>query len=145
MADRRRRSAQKAEASVDDFLRDIEQSGAVPTGLSPQEAVSGVLCALTLRIEAGEARDFLVSMPPTVQQLISRCVHHRDEHAAVFERSQFLRLVGDHLGLGQPEAESVARAVLAAVQTWLPRSQQDDVRSQLPPDIEALWPPVRAA
>jgi uncharacterized protein (DUF2267 family) len=127
--------------SVERFFGRIEQSRVLPSSISVLDAVSAVLCTLSQRVTAGEARDFVAAMPPDLEALLAPCVLHRDERPETFGRVEFLRRVADHLRIEPVQAEALARAVFAAMNEELPRGQIDDVESQLPPDLKDLWRP----
>jgi uncharacterized protein (DUF2267 family) len=132
----------RAADQTEKFFRDIEQSGALPDGVSAIDAVAAVLCTLTMRLSGGEARDFAGAVPRKLRRILNRCAIHREEQPEKFDRRTFLRYVGGHLEVGPAAAERLSRVVFAAVRTLLPEDEILDVESQLPRDLVELWNPI---
>jgi uncharacterized protein (DUF2267 family) len=128
-----------AEQSARVLFHDLEQSGALPEGISAEDAASAVLCTLTRRLSGGEARDFAHAGPPAVRPFLIRCTRHRDEHSETFDRNTFLRYVAEHLGIDTDAADRLSRAVFAAAQKQMPPKEVDDAASQLPDELRELW------
>jgi len=120
-------------------LDDIERSGALPAGVGAAEAAAAVLCVLSLRISADEAREVVRLLPADVSSLLHPCARHRSAPAAVFDRGEFLRRVGEHLVVSTQEAERITRAVFDAVRMWLPGRDVREIGVQLPDDLRDLW------
>jgi uncharacterized protein (DUF2267 family) len=118
---------------------EIEKRAQLPAGTSAADAFSAVMCVLCGRISGGEVRDVLLSLPTNLRPLVERCAAHRSEPAAVFDKQELLKRVAAHLGVATAAAESVARAVFAAVKRLLPEKEVRDVASQLPPELVELW------
>jgi uncharacterized protein (DUF2267 family) len=127
------------EEATERFFRHIQQSGAVPSGISAEQAATAVLCTLTMRVTGGQARDYVASIPQPLSALLIPCVQHRGEQPEKFDRAGFLQRVTDHLGVSMEDAERISRAVFAAVRSDLPQREADDVESQLPRDLAELW------
>lgn len=124
------------------IFRDVERSGVLPRGVGAADAVSAVLCPLSMRISGGEALDLLESLPPSIQTMLRPCVRHRVEQPELLGRDDLLRRVADHLVIAPADAERVIRAVCEAVRRVLPRKEASDVESQPPADIRELWRPA---
>lgn len=121
------------------LLTEIAEHAPLPAGVTAVDAFAAVMCIFTQRLSGGEARDVLLGLPDALHPLIARCVRHRDEPGAVFDRDQLLRSVADDLGTAPPLAEWIILAVFAAVQHALPAKEVRDVARQLPADLGALW------
>ncbi len=121
------------------LVAEIEENAALPEGVLAAEAFEAVMCLLTLRVSRGEARDVLMSLPQTLQPLLTRCTLHRGENAVTFDRDEFLHRLAQHLGTSVDRAEQTSRAVFAATKRVLPPKEVDDVSSQLPQDLRELW------
>jgi uncharacterized protein (DUF2267 family)/quercetin dioxygenase-like cupin family protein len=119
----------------------IQRDAELPPGTSAENAFSAVMCALCDRISGGEARDLLLGLPESVRPLLERCVVHRGEPSAVFDRDQLLQRIAAHLGTEPSTAERITRAVFAAVRRVLPEKEILDVASQLPAELVDLWQP----
>jgi uncharacterized protein (DUF2267 family) len=120
-------------------MAEIEANGALPEGLLAADAFEAVMCLLSGHLSGGEARDVLLSLPQSLQPLVTRCVLHRGEQAAVFDSGEFLSRLADHLGTSIDRAEQTARAVFGATKRVLPPKEVRDVAGQLPPDLRVLW------
>ena len=121
------------------LLAEIAEHAPLPPGVTAVDAFAAVMCMFTQRLSGGEARDVLLGLPAALHPLITRCIRHRDEQGAVFDRDQLLRSVADDLGTAPPLAEWIILAVFTAVQHALPAKEVRDVASQLPADLGALW------
>ncbi|MFW5879115.1 MAG: DUF2267 domain-containing protein [Myxococcota bacterium] len=121
------------------FVGEVEESGTIPSEISAQNALSGVICTLTRRVSRGQARDYAGSMPPVLKSVLSPCVMHRDEKGEKFDLQGFLQRVAEHLNVTGQQAESISRAVFRALHKHLPSHEVDDLESQLPPDLAELW------
>jgi uncharacterized protein (DUF2267 family) len=125
------------------FFARIWESGALPPNVTPESAASAVLCVLSCRLPGGQAGDLREAMPGPLRDLFQSCPRHRRDPPETFDREEFLRRVGEHLGITPDQAETVARAVFVALQDEVPsiRREVDDVESQLPRDLKELWRP----
>ncbi len=128
-----------AEEPTEKFFREIEQSGTLPAGISAPEAASSVLCALTMRISGGAARELATWAPATLRRLIDRCVMIRGERPEIFDRATFVGHIADDLHIASDAAERLARTVFAAVRARLPPQEIKNIDSQLPRDLLNLW------
>jgi uncharacterized protein (DUF2267 family) len=122
-----------------ELLVEIAERAPLPTGISASDALSAVMCTFSQRLSGGEAHDVLLGLPGEVRSLLQRCITHRDEEGAVFDRAQLFGSVAADLGVPSLLAEEIVLIVLAAVKRSLPVKEVRDVASQLPPDLEALW------
>jgi uncharacterized protein (DUF2267 family) len=68
--------AQAFESPAGPFIERIERSGVLPAGMKGPEAVAAVLCPLSQRLNGGEARDLLDSLPASVRSLFESCALH---------------------------------------------------------------------
>jgi osmotically-inducible protein OsmY/uncharacterized protein (DUF2267 family) len=123
-------------------LDHIEQSGALPQGVSSFEAAAATLCVLSLRLTADEARELMRYLPADVSRLVRACARHRGAAVEVFDRDEFLRRVGDHLVVSVQESERITRAVFQTIRMWLPTRDVRETAVELPEDLRDLWGPV---
>lgn len=122
-----------------ELLAEIADRAPLPIEITAGEAFSAVMCNFSQRLSGGEARDVLLGLPEAVRPLIERCVTHRDEEGAVFDRDGLMNSVADELGTTPSIAEQIVVGVFAAVKQVLPAREVHDVASQLPPDLRDLW------
>lgn len=122
-----------------ELLTDIADGVPLPVGVDPARALKAVMCAFSQRLSGGEARDVLLGLPPSVRPLLEDCFVRYDEHAEVFDRDELVIRVADALRTSLAEADFIIRVVLTAVKRMLPMKEQDDIASQLPTDLFALW------
>ena len=90
-------------------LADIDECGALPVGIVAAEAFEAVMCLFSQHVSGGEARDVLLSLPQSLRPLLARCLLHRGERAAVFDREAFLRAPGRALG-NEPRSRRADRS-----------------------------------
>lgn len=126
-------------ASATRVLDEIEIRVDLPRGMTAADAFSAVMCSLFDRLSGGEAQHVVLSLPELVRPLVERCLAHRGEAAGVFDREQFMERIASHLGTDLAAAEAIALAVFAGVKRLLPEKEVQDVTSQLPADLAALW------
>lgn len=118
---------------------DVELSGTLPDGVTPQEAVAAVLCTLTRRISRGEAEQLRSELPPDLIAVLEPCMGHRAEEPEHFGREELVHRVAQSLDTDDGQAAAIVRHVLGALHANYPTREDDDVESQLPEDLKALW------
>lgn len=140
VARRRMRSESRRSSTYKEFLRELQRRGGLSEELAEQAAVS-VLCALEQRLLADEARDLEAQLPRNLQSLLYRCERHELlEPEQKFGRDELLSMVGEDLGMSESEVEPVVEAVFETVAAHVTPGEIEDVVSQLPPDLKAMWP-----
>lgn len=122
-----------------ELLTDISDGVPLPVGVDSARALSSVMCAFSQRLSGGEARDVLLGLPRSVRPLVDDCFLRHGEHAEVFDRDDLVARVAEDLRTSLAEADYIIRVVLTAVKRMLPMKEQDDIASQLPRDLFALW------
>jgi uncharacterized protein (DUF2267 family) len=133
-------SAAPPDAIATALLAQVRDSGALPPGVNEREAFAAVTCTLCERLTRGEAVHLYDQLPPALRPLVQTCALDRPEPAQAFHREEFLRRVGQRLGIAAEDAEPVTRAVLAAVEGVVTPKEVNDVASQLPNDLRTFWP-----
>lgn len=119
------------------FIRHLCDVGGMAPELAECAAVA-VLGALERRILPSEARDLEAQLPRRLVEFLPP-PDRRPARAERFGKEEFLESVADELGRPLPEAELLVRAVFAAIQDQISEGEADDVASNLPPDLQALW------
>lgn len=121
------------------FLSSIRASG-LPDGVGADAAATAVFCALELRLPPVVATRFQAALPEELRELFRRCDPSHALPAGGYGKDEFMRRVGEHLGVGAPEAEEVTLSVFAAVRQAFPtRSAGAALARLLPADLAALW------
>jgi uncharacterized protein (DUF2267 family) len=120
-------------------LAAVEREADLPPGVDGAAALMAVMCTFSRRLSGGEARHIVLSLPGSLRSLMTTCALHRDEPAEPFHRGDLARRISVHLGTTESEADTIVRAVLDAVKRCLPLQELEDVASQLPPDLKAMW------
>ncbi|MBI3184190.1 MAG: DUF2267 domain-containing protein [Myxococcales bacterium] len=136
---RRQRHESRTSSTYKDFLKELEREGPLTSELS-ERAATAVLCALEQRIIRDEAEHLEAQLPQRLRFLLQRCEKHEELLPREIDRESFLRLVGEHLGKSAEESEPIARAVLRVVSRRVTAGEIQDVLSQLPADMRALFP-----
>jgi uncharacterized protein (DUF2267 family) len=135
-----REAEQQHDKDAATFLfEDIRRHAGLPPNITPQAALSAVMCTFSRHVSGGEARHVWNALPGPVKPLLDRCMTHRDEKAERFAKDQLLIRVAEHLGVPVDRAEEIASAVLTAISSSLPAKEIADVASQLPRDMRDLW------
>jgi len=107
------------------------------TALSRQEAADltrATLEALAERVSGGELRQLAMQLPDGLREY----VRSNKKAADRFGLTEFIRRVGDHAGLTEPEATAGVRAVLTTLREAISAEEYRDVMSQLPGDFSGL-------
>ena len=120
----------------------VEKQHVLPEDVDPREAISAVLCVLTLRLGKRQAEGAFKALPRPVRSMVDFCILHRGERARDFALEEFLRQVADHLDVTPHTARRVIRTVFTALRADLPPTEIEKVAHQLPPDIRSLWLPA---
>ncbi len=128
------------------ILDDVRRRTRLPQPVTPELALSAVICSISQHVSAGEARRLWTALPGTLAPLLGRCLLHRGETAARFGRVELFRRVSEHLGAPLPEAEHITSSVISALRSHLPGSVVGHVAAQLPRELRDVWfgpePPV---
>ena len=121
------------------IVDDVRRRTRLPAHVTPEAAISAVMCTLSRHLSAGEARHVWSSLPRQLEPLLEPCLLHRGETAARFGRMELVQRVSEHLGAPLPEAEHITSSVISAISARLPGSAVHHVASQLPRDLRELW------
>jgi uncharacterized protein (DUF2267 family) len=136
----RREAEQQHEKDAATFLlENIRRRARLPPSITPQEALSAVMCTFSRHVSGAEARHVWNAVPGPVKPLLDRCMVHRGERAERFAKDQLLIRVAEHLGIPVERSEEITTAVLTAISSSLPAKDMADVASQLPRDMRELW------
>lgn len=121
------------------FQRRLCELGGLDELLAESAAIS-VLSTLERRILPKEAKDLEAQLPrllveflPPPDQRLSK--PHR------FGLEEFLKSVAEDLHMPVEEVEPIVRAVFQAFREQISEGESEDVASNLPPDLRALWRP----
>jgi uncharacterized protein (DUF2267 family) len=121
------------------FIRHLCTLGSMDPEVAECAAVS-VLSALERRILPQEARDLEAQLPRKLVEFLPP-PEQRPVRPHRFGREEFLRTVAEDLGTPVEEVESIVRRVFQAFQEQISPGEAEDVASNLPPDLRALWRP----
>lgn len=119
----------------------VERQHVLPEDVDSREAISAVLCVLTVRLGKETALSVFDALPAPLRAMFDVCILHRDQAPEVFALDEFLRRVAEHLDVTPHTARRVIRAVFTALRADLPAEQVEQVGAQLPGDIRAIWRP----
>lgn len=137
----RLRGPRPLEEPAESILREVEQSGVLPSGTGPATAVRAVLCTLSLELTGAEALE-LANLSPSFHTLLDRCVAHRAERPQAFEQPIFIGHVANHLEVGLDVAERITRTVFAALRGRLPATEIQQIDNRVPRSVRKLWKPT---
>ncbi len=103
-------------------------------------AAEAVMCALAQRISGGEFEDLRTLLPEPFRGRLMVCERHAAQPPrTVRTAEEFYGIVAQDLGRDPAEVEATVRAVFAAMRAVLPEREAEDVASQLPSELQALW------
>ncbi|HUM09357.1 MAG TPA: DUF2267 domain-containing protein [Myxococcaceae bacterium] len=135
---RAERSEQRRNQTFAAFMTYLRRVGSISEELAEQSAVA-VLCALERRILPEEAKDLEAQLPAKLRDLITRCDRHAGVHRRALDRTEFVGMVADELGVPLPTAEHLTLAVFHALRAQVSEGEARQVESQLPADLKELW------
>lgn len=127
------------------FFVAIEQSGALPGGVSAKAAAAAVLMTLGVRLSQSLVRALQDSLPPECACLLAVDPDLCAEPVGVLGRQELIERVAQHLGLTEGGAEALTRAVFLSLRARLPSQKIEAIESHLPVDLVHLWSPQRPA
>jgi uncharacterized protein (DUF2267 family) len=135
------RRVQRHEAHVDStyatFLRHLSQLGSMEVEVAECAAIS-VLSALERRILPKEARQLEAQLPRKLVEFLPP-PDKRPARPHRFGREEFLQTVADDLKKSPEEVEPLVRLVIRVFREQISEGEAEDVASNLPPDLRALW------
>lgn len=143
VAAREERSLKRREArrtqTYRTFVRQLAGIGGISEDLA-ERAASSVLCALEMRLVAGEGQNLADQLPQRLQEMLWRCERHENEKPLRLDRNGFLELVAGDLSLANRDAaEPIVRAVFTACRALISEGEAESVMDELPEDLRALW------
>ena len=110
----------------------------------PQQAyrvLRGVLMALRDRLTVDEATDFGAQLPMLIRGFCYEGWNPNKNPTGERDRQSFRNHVADNLVPAvDGDPEEATRAVFRVVQKHITAGEVQDVKSNLPGDIQALWP-----
>jgi uncharacterized protein (DUF2267 family) len=119
------------------FIRHLCEVGKLEPSLAECAAVA-VLRALERRILPAEAKDLEAQLPRRLVDFLPP-LEQRPQRPRRFGKEEFLQTVADDLEMPVEEMEPVVRAVFRAMRDLISEGEANDVASNLPPDLQALW------
>lgn len=141
----RMRAALRAEARAAQVYDRLLTAVADGTGLDRDRAERGLrlgACLLCHRLTPEEAQHTIAQLPSRLHGALSYCADGPDRTiTSATMRSE----IGRELALGEAEADEFLRNLFAVLSAYVSPGQMQEVRSQLPPDLAALFPERRRA
>ncbi len=121
------------------YLQEIDQSGALPEGVTAEDAAASVLCTLVQEIKRETMDQVIDSAPAGLLPFFKTCPLHRHHGEEPFEKKEFIERIGDHLPHGREGVEDMLRTVLQITRRWLQPREADLISGDLPPGLAAVW------
>ena len=119
------------------FIRRLCELGPLEPELAEAAAIS-VLSTLERRILPKEARDLEAQLPRKLVEFLPP-PDKRPPRPHRFGREEFLQSVAEDLRKPPEEVEPIVRAVFRAFREQISEGEAEDVASNLPSDLQALW------
>ncbi len=120
------------------FIKHLSEVGKLDAGVAECAAVS-VIGALLHRIQPEEARDLEAQLPRKLLEFLPKEDPQKPARGYGRTRDDFLRVVAEDLRKDVSEVESIVRAVFLGLREHISEGEAQDVESNLPPDLQALW------
>lgn len=121
------------------FVRDLQAVIDTDEVIATRTAAS-VLCHLSRRIHAGEAKDLRAQLPQKLQEIISECTLHERHEPDKFSRGELLARVGRDLNVPEDAAEHRIRGVFEVLSAHVSAGEILQVIHALPRQMWELWP-----
>jgi uncharacterized protein (DUF2267 family) len=121
------------------FLRRLCELSSMDEQLAESAAIS-VLSTLERRILPKEAKDLEAQLPRLLVEFLPP-PDQRPLRPHRFGLEEFLRSVAEDLRMPEEEVDTLVRAVFQAFHEHISEGESEDVASNLPPDLRALWRP----
>jgi len=119
------------------FIHHVCEVGTLEPALAECAAIA-VLSALERRILPAEAKDLEAQLPRLLVEFLPP-LEQRPLRPRRFGKQAFLQTVADDLARPVEEMEPLVRAVFRAMRDLISEGEANDVASNLPPDLQALW------
>lgn len=130
------RSVARAEATLARFLANVQADAGLKDADAARVAANVVLAALVRRLTAGEAADFVAQLPSLLRADLQALPAGPDKSVTAAAIADELAL---RLELDPGEAAELLAAVAGTIAGSVSAGEAEDVRSQLPPDLRALF------
>lgn len=131
----RRRSLVRAEATLNRLVNLIQEEAGLDDGDQARTALDVVVTSLVRRLTAGEAKDFVSQLPSLLKSHLRALPPGPDR--SVTQESIEAELVA-RLGIDQARATPLLVAVATTVLDSISSGQAEQVRSQLPKELQNL-------
>lgn len=132
-----RRAERRAQAHAF-ILKELGAASGLPAEHA-QKALVSVLCALEQWLVRDESEDLRVPLPRMLREALRACTPRRERLPGKAGVDELLQRVAEDIGGDSPRAESVTRAVLAAVRAHITEDEAEQVGNELPVELRALW------
>lgn len=142
---RRAKAAMRAESRARQVYGRLIRQVADVSGLDARRAEQGfklATCMLCHRLTPNEAQHLIAQLPSRLHPTLTTCADGPDR-AVTADAMQ--AEIGRALGLDDAAAAEILAAVFAVLSENVTVGEIHEVKSQLPPDMVALFPPVLAA
>jgi uncharacterized protein (DUF2267 family) len=113
------------------FISTVQEGAHIPPD-EAERAACATLQTLAERISPGEAEDIAERLPGELQSCLE------PGPAESFHVDEFLRRIGERVGVDRTGAERDAKAVFAALSAAVGPDEIADIRSELPKDFDPL-------
>ena len=127
-----------SEAAAQLLFQALAREG-LPSRPEATRATEAVLCALAQRIPGIEFDGLRELLPEPFHGRLFACERHAPSPRAFRDLETFYEIVAEDLERDPATVESTVRAVFAAMRSLVPERVGEDVATQLPPDLLALW------
>lgn len=109
----------------------------------PQQAyrmLRAVLMTVRDRLTVEEATDFGAQLPMLIRGFYYEGWNPSKNPTGERDRESFVNRVAENLSSVDGDPEEVTRAVFQLVQNRITDGEVEDIKSNLPADVQALWP-----
>ena len=122
-----------------EFIRDLCAQG----NFDEEQAVraaAAVMTRLEQRLTGEESQDLEAQLPHKLREILAEARRPKEGGPVFkFSRDDFLQMIANDLNVDSKRAESIIRAVFTTVRAHITEGEADDVTTQLPKDMQALW------
>lgn len=131
----RRRSLVRAEATLNRLVKQVQADGDLEDTEQARTALEVVVASLVRRLTAGEAKDFISQLPSLLKPYLRALPPGPDRSVT---QGSIEAELGVRLGIDRARATPLLVAVATTVLDSISPGQAEDVRGQLPRELQAL-------
>jgi uncharacterized protein (DUF2267 family) len=123
----------------DGVLEEIGRSENLPAAITPEDALTAVMCELEATLGDQGAQRLQRELPGSIRKFVSRANDTPTSAARPANAREFLQRISQQLDIGPTEAEEVTHTVFHAMHRLMSVGEVQGLARELPEDMRAIW------